>query len=277
MFAEKEAMRLRIANLIFYLVMVISATIFDYLPLNHARINDVFAFFDTPITAPDFTFSLWNLVYVAFLFFIIYQFGGLHGSAKGDNPDLVYGAGLYFIFAAGSGTAWLFSFHYRNTIVCLLLIFFTWFCLQRACYEIRKEVKHTRERIFFLLPFSLYYAWASYLVTTNIVILFTQSRKDLLGFPYSLLCYVCILVWLVTASYQLIRYQDYVYAGVSIFINFGIFYKNFQIVGEERAFTIVILTTVSTGILFIISGVIYLVRRDKPKLPDSSGHWIFYD
>lgn len=277
MFAEKEALKLRIVNLVFYVFMVISAIAFDSLAMNHTRTIDVFFFYDTPITPSSFTFSLWSLIYFSFLFFIIYQFGGLHGSAKGDNPDLVYGAGLYFVFAAGSGTAWLFSFHFRNTVVCLLLGFFTWFCLQRACYEIRKEIRRNRERIFFLLPFSLYYAWTTFLITINIIILFAQSRKDLLGFPYSMLCYVSILLWLVMASFQLIRYQDYVFAGAVMWVNFGIFYKNFQIVGDERSFIIIILTTISSGILFIISGITYLVRRHKPKLPDSSGHWISYD
>lgn len=277
MFAEKEALRLRIVNLLFYLLLVFSAILFESLPLNNTRMTEVFLYFDTPITPSSFTFSLWQLILFSFLFFIIYQFGGLHGAAKGDNPDLIQGAGLYFVFAAGSGTAWLFSIHFRNTLVGLLLVFFTWFCLQRACYDIRKEIRRQRERIFFLLPFSLYYAWITVLVIIHVVIIFAQSRKDLLGFPYSLLCYTAILVIFVISAYQLIRYQDYVFAGAIIWTNFGIFYKNFQIVGEERAFNIVILTTISTGILLAVSGITYLAGRHKPQLPNSPGHRIFYD
>ena len=277
MYIPKEALGLRITNFAFYLVMVISMYAFDRISLNGVTLFDALLSLDTPLTPDRFAFSVLQVIFVLLFCLNLYSFGAFHGNSRGDNPDLIHVMGPFFFFAMGAAGAYSFSLHFKNLLVCMILAFFLWFCLQRALAGIREEAKRTREKIFFRAPLSAAYAVSTSVFFLTAAMLFRDMRHNITDFGYSMWMYGSLIFMIIIGVYYTTRYGDYVFNMGMTWMLIGVFYKNIQIVGEETSFTVALLASVGIGVLLIVAGVTYLAGRNKPKLPEGPGHWILYD
>jgi|GEM_PF-788123 len=277
MYIPREALGLRITNVVVFLIMVISMSAFDRISLNGVSLFDALLLHDTPLTPERFSFSVLQVVFVLLFLLLLYSFGAFHGKSRGDNPDLIHAMGPFFFFAMGAAGAYSFSLHYHNLLVCIILSFFLWFCLQRALAGVREEAKRVREKIFFLAPLCAAYAVSTSVLFLTAAMLFREMRNYSSDFGYSMWMYGSVILLIVVGAYYTTRYSDYVFNLGITWMLIGIFYKNFQIVGDETSFTVVLLATIGIGVLLIIAGITYLAGRNKPKLPEGPGHWILYD
>jgi translocator protein len=148
---------LQIGNVVaFIAVLLVNGLAGGTRLLNGRNTADVSAAYPTPVTPAGFTFSIWGIIYVLLLGFIVYQLLPRHREDS-FNQRVSY----LFILSSAFNISWLFLWQYNYIVLSVPLIFGLLITLA-ATYirlNIGRSSASRNERIFVHLPFSVYLGW----------------------------------------------------------------------------------------------------------------------
>ncbi len=158
----------RLANLITLVVVLVVNYLANALPLNNQTTGQISDSYPVLFTPAGYVFSIWGLIYLALIWFAVYQ--ALPQQA--DNPRLNK---IGWLFSAANlfNAAWIFSWHYNQLLLSEvfmvgLLGSLIWIYLR---LEIGKIQLSPLERLFSEFPFSLYLGWISIATIANTSVL----------------------------------------------------------------------------------------------------------
>jgi len=267
MFRKKEALGLRIFNTIFFVLMVASNIIAEWIPLNHITTAQVSANHDTLMTPPGFTFIIWGVIYLGLFFFILYQNGVFLKKGEGENPDIVHAISAFFIISSAANIAWVISWHYDYIALCFILTFAMWGTLLFAYTRLQKEVSNKREHFFVQVPFSIYLAWISAAMTINFIAMLKNSSRGLLGISeltWTISIIICLTVF---TEFILIFYRDFAFALTAIWALGGIFYRYALDIGTPNLQTdMMLLLSIVLSVLFVSLLIVAWMQHYKPQV-----------
>jgi len=193
------------------------------IPLNNLTQGDLGEIYPILLTPATYVFSIWGLIYLGLIAFIIYQ----ALPASRDN-SLVKAVGILFAVSSLFNILWLFAWHYQKigwSMIVMLLLLATLIFIYLRIGAVT-NVKSVYDRILVKYPFSLYVGWVSAATLVNLnVLLYDIGWLGTGGWGIFFTILMILIAGLVALTVFYLR-QDYIYAAVFIWALIGIGIKH---------------------------------------------------
>ena len=148
------------------------------IPLGGQTPPEISARYPSLFTPAGFTFSIWGVIYLGLLLFIIYQ--ALPSQRTNESLSRI---SLLFKVNCVANAAWILAWHYDFLILSVLIMAGILATLV-GIYRVLDSARNTApsvERVLVHLPFRLYTAWISVAAIANISTVQTAMGWDNLG------------------------------------------------------------------------------------------------
>jgi len=154
----------QIVNLVVFLAMVVVNGLANGLPLNGITTKEISDSFPLLFTPAGYVFSIWGVIYLLLLGFVIYQ----ALPSQRDNPRLER-TGYWFAASSILNSAWIFLWHYGLIPLTLLVMLGLLGSLIVIYLRLRigQEKVTGWEKYLVNLPFSVYLGWISVATIAN--------------------------------------------------------------------------------------------------------------
>lgn len=244
-----------ILNTLSLLVAIVISGIAQTGAINGQTIGQVSNQFNTLITPPGYTFSVWSVIYLALIAHVVFQWVIYF---RNKFVEVIDSLGWWFIAANISSTIWTFLWLYEQTGLSVLAMVALLWSLVQIMLRLRLETWDAPVRIiaFVWWPFAIYLGWIVVATITNVAAFLVSVGWS--GEPLSseiwtiIMLIVAAIVYLVLIFKRNLRES----AIVGIWAFYGIADKNYN---EYPSIAIV------AGIMAVILLAISLYKGHKNR------------
>ena len=152
-------------NLIAMLAALTVNILANTLPLNGLNTGDISDRFQVYFVPAGYVFSIWGLIYIGWIAFIIFQFR----RSQQASPRLRR-LGYWFAWSCVFNATWLFCWHYERfgLSVLVMLALLTTLIVSYLRLDVARAQVGTAERWSVDVPFGVYLGWVSVAAIANI-------------------------------------------------------------------------------------------------------------
>ncbi|MGM0689055.1 MAG: TspO/MBR family protein [Bacillota bacterium] len=189
------------------------------IPFNGLTQADLGELYPVLITPATYVFSIWGLIYLALIAFIIYQ--TLPNFR--ENPA-VKAVGILFAVSSLFNILWLFFWHYQRigwSMIIMLLLLATLIMVYLRIGAVTTE-KSFYDRLLVKYPFSLYLGWITAATIVNFNVLLYNIGWLGVGAGGVFFTILMIVIAAVVALAVFYLRQDYIYTAVFVWALIGI-------------------------------------------------------
>ncbi|MCW3465574.1 hypothetical protein [Chitinophaga nivalis] len=211
-----------------FIITVVTNALAVFIPINGKTTGQIAAEYPSLFTPADITFSIWGIIYLLLLAFIIYQLW-LAFSLKQPAvlSYLMNNIKDWFMVTSIANAGWLFAWHYNLIPLSMGIMLILLFALFRIHlnFGIALRPATLPEKIFIYLPFSIYLGWISIATLANLAALLSYAGWT--GDVPSQISHTIVMIGagtLLSISMILLR-NNIVYALVSVWAFYGILLK----------------------------------------------------
>lgn len=212
-------MKTRIAILATSILTIIFNILANLLPLNNIDTKTISdSFVDSYFIPAGYVFSIWGIIYLAWLAFSIYIF-----TVKDQKTNqIIRSITPTYVISGVLNSFWLVAWHYQYflasvIIICLLLLSLIYI------YEKLRTLPYSKKNSLFIkAPFSLYLGWISVATIANISNYISLSQPNLLGINGEIWALIMIVVAGVLGAFASIRHKDIIFGLVVVWAVIGI-------------------------------------------------------
>lgn len=229
------------------------------IPFNGLTQADLGELYPVLITPATYVFSIWGLIYLALIAFIIYQ--TLPNFR--ENPA-VKAVGILFAVSSLFNILWLFFWHYQRvgwSMIIMLLLLATLITIYLRIGAVTTE-KSLYDRLLVKYPFSLYLGWITAATIVNFNVLLYDIGWLGVGTGGVFFTIFMIVIAAVVALAVFYLRQDFIYTAVFVWALIGI--------GVRHGTNLVLLTIVAwlaaAAILFFLG---WITARGKISMRTS--------
>jgi hypothetical protein len=135
--------------------------------IHQTTISEVSGKYENYFTPAGYAFSIWGLIYLLLVGFVIYQARGLNNEAKRNNTALAVGP--WFIISCIANCCWLLVWLYEHTALSVLIMIILLISLLMIIFRLHLDLKqeNVRRKFFVTLPFSIYAGWITVALIAN--------------------------------------------------------------------------------------------------------------
>jgi translocator protein len=240
---NRDVMR-QIVNVITLVIMIVVNALANILPINGlttAEISDSFPVFFVPA---GYVFSIWGLIYVVLIAFVIYQ----ALPAQRENPRMRR-IGYLFALSSIANTAWIFLWHYQQfplTLVAMITLLLSLIAIYLRLDVGRLEVSGGQKWLV-NVPFSIYLGWITVATIANVTMVLYNAQWNGFGIAPESWAVIMLIIGTVVASLVIITRCDVAYTAVIVWAFIGIVVKQSDI--SNVALTAGIMTAVVIVVL----------------------------
>lgn len=157
----------QILNILAFIGVIIVNILANALPINGYTTGELSDMYPNLFVPAGLTFSIWGVIYLLLLGFIISQSLSLFN--RKPTPDFVERIGGFFLVNSLANMAWIVVWHYQMPIVALGIMFVILISLISIYQnlEIGKRKISKRELWTAHIPFSVYLGWISIATIAN--------------------------------------------------------------------------------------------------------------
>ncbi|MEL7020819.1 MAG: tryptophan-rich sensory protein, partial [Bacteroidota bacterium] len=174
----------QIANILAFVFMIVMNTLANALPLGGRNTGELSALYPNLFVPAGVTFSIWGVIYLWLLGFIVYQSRGLFSADQTQiNSYMHERLGYLFVINALANGSWIVVWHYEYVVlslVVMLVLLFTLISIIRQLNTGRRAVS-IGERWCVHAPFTIYLGWISIATIANFTTVLVDSGYD--GMP----------------------------------------------------------------------------------------------
>jgi hypothetical protein len=192
------------------------------------------------------TFSIWGLIYILLLAYVIYQFSTIGKPISDEMKQLFFRVNLLFALSSLFNALWLISWHYdkiviSTVIMVLLLVTLIWIGLLTPTLGMLTRT-----------AFSVYLGWITVATIANVTIMLVK-----LGIPGSsqssvVLTALILTIGLVIALLWVVRTKDIAYGFVIIWAYIGIVMRHLGSSELNRTYPLIYMTAISATLILLI-------------------------
>lgn len=241
---------LRIVSAVGFVGMVVVNALANILPINGLNTGEVSDLYPSLFTPAGVTFSIWSVIYVLLLGFVVY------GWVRRDD-SFVSSLLPLFIGSCVLNVGWILVWHFLLPVasVCVMVVLLT--VVVRLFLRVHSvDRAHTVwEQVVVLLPFTLYAAWICVATIANVSALLVwagwdggfMSTEHWTAFMMGVAALLAVLVTL--------AYRTPAFALVVVWALFGIYLR-----WRDTEYTMIVYTAVGLQVLLVCT-VVYVVWR----------------
>jgi len=236
------------ANAAAYLATVAINALANVAALGGRTTGEISDAYPTLVAPAGYVFSIWGVIYVLLLAFIIFQ-------ALPRNRDklFLHRIGGLFVLSCVANVCWLFLWHYLQ-IVLSTIVMFVLLVVLIAIYlrlGIGQSDVALRERLLVHLPFSVYLGWITVASIANVAAALTAIGWGGWGLSNVIWTDLVIIVALIITLAVIVTRRDIGYGLVIIWALIGIVVKQ---VGEQSIVMTAGASVIIIAIALILAG-----------------------
>lgn len=192
------------------------------LPLNGVTPQEVSAQYPNLLVPAPYVFSIWGIIYLLILGYVLYQFGLFRKKGEAVNTPLLRKTDIDFIMTCVLNAAWLFAWHYGLLVLSFGIIVLYLLTLISLEIMIAKEPLTKREALLIRLPFSVNFGWLTVATIANATALFVGLGFGGLGISEAVWTMIILAVGAIIAIATALRFRDAAYLAVFLWAYTGI-------------------------------------------------------
>lgn len=165
-------------NLAAFTLVVVFNVLSNALPINGQTMPEISAKYPSLFTPAGFTFSIWGVIYLALLIFVVYQ-----ALPSQRNNETVAGISRLFQVNCLANASWIVAWHYdllNISLLIMLILLVTLILIYRALLDAVEDASIT-QHLLLHFPFSLYTAWITLATIANLSAVQTGNGWDNIG------------------------------------------------------------------------------------------------
>lgn len=248
-------MLIKIIATISYVTMVLVNYLANGLPINNRSTGQISDDYPNLFAPSGATFSIWGLIYLLLLGYVIYQF------IKKDQKteEIIKKINPLFIATCLSNVLWIFAWHYDFIGVSVLIMITLLIFLIKIANIINKENFILQEKLSIFAPFSIYFGWITVATIANITVFLVSIGWDGWGISDSIWMIIILFVGTFIGSKRMCKDKNIVYGLVLVWAYFGILQKHLSINGFNKQYPNIIISVILCLVVFMffISKIIY--------------------
>ncbi len=211
---------LKTLNILGFAGMLAANAAASLVPINNLTTGEVSDIYPNLFTPAGYVFSIWGLIYLLLLGFVIYQARDLFSSQKLPMP-FVERIGPCFFISCLLNAAWIFAWHHLKIGLSLVIML----ALLATLIFIYLRLDADREnspRAWVQLPFRLYLGWITIATIANVTAFLVAADWQGFGLRPDLWAVVMIVAAVAVTSAFIWRHRDWAVAAVSVWALAGI-------------------------------------------------------
>lgn len=247
-----------VVTLITYFIMIAVNALANILPINDITTGEVSDKYSNFFAPAPITFSIWGLIYLLLLIYVIYQLR----SYKVEDKHLFFSINCLFTLSSIANSFWILAWHYEWLEATLILMFIILLSLGWINIITRKSIHDTMDKLMIRLPFSVYFGWITVATIANITTYLVSIQWS--GFGISPIYWTMIIIIIgALIGYATIRRQnDIPYGLVILWAYAGIIIKHTSPLGFNSEYLSIVITT-ALSMCFIGFGIGLQIRKTK--------------
>lgn len=172
---------LAVANIIALIVTVFLNYLSNTGFINGNTMSSVSAAYQNLFTPAGYAFSIWGLIYVGLIAFVIYHASITFKNIQANN--VVLNVGWWFVISCLANCLWIFAWLYNYTGLSVIIMIVLLFSLVMIIIKTRMELDDLpmKQIAFVWWPFSLYAGWITVALVANISAYLTKVNWGGLG------------------------------------------------------------------------------------------------
>lgn len=240
-------------------IAFVSTVFINYLSntglINNATIGDVSDNLNSLFTPAGYAFSIWGLIYLLLLGFVIFQGRSLFVKVK--NDDFVLKTGWWFVVSCIANSAWVFAWLYGYTGLSCVFIFLILISLLKIVINNRLQLDDVplKKLMFLYWPFTIYSGWVTVASIANISSYLIKNNWD--GFGISAVTWTIVMIVIATLINLIVTWtrnmRAFAFVGAWALIAIGVANSNYQ--------DLIVYTAYSSALILIISSIIHGYRK----------------
>jgi hypothetical protein len=208
-----------ISCLMLAMTLVVNA-LANALPINGMNTGEVAALYPSLFTPAGITFSIWSVIYLFLILYIVYQWWW--------REELWFAeVSVWFWLSCVANASWIVAWHYLYPVASLAIMITLLLTLTRIFLLLQKHrVSFTiNQSLFALLPFTLYFAWICVATIANTSAVLVALPWD--GSPLSEVTWTIVMMAIASllGLYIVQKYQLPAYGLVVTWALLGIFIR----------------------------------------------------
>jgi benzodiazapine receptor len=217
--------QLAIIQLLFFAFMITMNALANGLPLNGYTTGEISDMYPNLFVPAGFTFSIWGVIYLLLLGYVIYSSAVLWKQNDADvMMPVVKTIAPYFILTCALNGLWIIMWHLL--LIELSLVFMLWFLATLILIYIklqpyRSKLKGVKSLLLYV-PFVVYLGWISVATIANTTALLVHYNWN--GFGVDAVMWSCIMITIAAslgAFFSIFR-RDFFYTLVVAWALYGI-------------------------------------------------------
>ncbi len=242
-------------NLGAYTIVIVVNVLSNTSAIGQRTMAEISAQYPSPFTPAGFTFSIWGLIYVALLAFVVYQ--ALPGQRGNET---IAGISRLFQLNCVANASWLVAWHHDLLLFSVLLMLVLLITLVMIYLTLADRLRRASVSEYLLLqfPFSLYTAWITLATIANVSAVQTAHGWDDFGLTATSWTLLKLALAASVGATMLLRRGDVVFALVVAWGAYGISVMQSQTPTVAAAATTVAFIAL---LLAMWQSVCWLVRR----------------
>jgi len=228
------------------------------LPLNNKSTGELSDAYPNLFVPAGFTFSIWGIIYLALIGFVIFQLKVAFTKSKIPH-HFIATIGWWFFISCLANASWIVVWHYQYMVLSLVVML----CILGSLLMIYQRLNigmlpiRASERWFVHTPFSIYLGWITVATIANTTTLLVHLGWSGLGIDPQIWTIIVLIVGIAIGSAMLLRREDIAFGCVIIWAYYGIIAKRTAIDAEAYQ---AIITTAIVGIVFMAIGILNVIR-----------------
>ncbi len=214
-------------------------------------------------TPAGFTFSVWSIIYMLLLGFIVYQMYVLFAEHHRDKSRILSISPL-FAGVCICNAAWLFAWHYELTTLSIIIMLAHLFLLILINDRLKLAISWNPlpSKLWIDIPFSIYLGWIYVATIANITAWCVSKGFDLSFLPPQLWTIIMLVAALLIGMFYVFTRNNKFLALTIVWAFYGIIVK-LKKARNDEADNIVLAAHIALGILLLII-VLNSLRRRTP-------------
>ncbi|MDD5456239.1 MAG: tryptophan-rich sensory protein [Candidatus Margulisbacteria bacterium] len=216
---------IQIFNIISFIGMIIINSLANTLPINGKNTGEISDLYPNLFTPAGITFSIWGIIYLLLLCFVVFQSQGLIRPEK--TPEAVKKIGWLFFLSCILNGSWIIAWHYQQIFLTLFIMILLLLVLVFIYRKLNSGlIKNTLQITFFTkVPFSVYLGWITVAAIANITVFMVSIHLDSIGIGGQFWTCLMIIIATIITLIVINKKRDIFYTLVIIWSLYGIIVK----------------------------------------------------